>query len=693
MACSLYEPTLVELSATPSAILPGEQAVLRWTTTIDTGGALPIPGVTDYSLKLMPDNVDVTRFSSYLAAPTETTTYTLQLNRQGEISEAKVTVEVLPVNKAPLAKPLSLSTVQSSPLNLTLQGSDPDGDTLRFIITDAPTGGAVSSFNETTGTLTYTPEPGFTGKDTFSFAVSDGDLISTKATVLITVKAVPEEPEEPGQPEEPEEPEEPEQPEEPEEELDLFIDAPEADVSYTTRDKITLGASAFKGEEDISGAVNWSSDLDGSLGIGRTLEVRLTRGIHTLTAEVSQGEQSIQASVKITVLGPWTRQIGTAGIDVAYGVTTDSEGNVFVTGYTEDNLGGKSAGNDDLFLLKYDTEGTLIWKTQVGSSSYEFARDLATDAEGNIYMTGYTLGDLEGKNAGSYDLFIIKFDPSGKKLWTQQVGTNKTEHAYGIATDSKGNIYTTGFTNGNLEGTNAGLSDLFVLKYAPDGKLLWTRQFGTEQFEYARGIATDADDNVFIAGYTNGGLDGANSGNEDLFVIKYNAEGERLWTTQLGTATSDVAYGVATDVNGDAYIAGYTEGGLGGNELFVMKFSKDGNQLWTQRLGSTKTNYARGVATDADGNVYATGYTDGALDGNTSAGDFDIFFIKYNSNGSKLASWQLGTIGPDYAYSIATDAEGSAYVAGFTSGDLDGNVSSGGYDVFLLKYDRTGIKQ
>ena len=677
-ACSLYEPTLVDLSATPNAVLPGEQAVLRWTTTIDTGGSLPVPGVTDYTLKLMPDNVDVTRFSSYLAAPEETTTYTLQLKQGDNVSEAQVTVEVLPVNKAPLAAPLSLSTVQNKALDIRLEAKDPDGDTLHFIIVDAPTGGTVSSFDESAGTLSYTPEPTFTGQDTFSFAVSDGKLSSTKATVLISVKAVPNGPQ---------------QPESPGEDLVLFIDAPEADARYTTRDNITLGASAFKGEKDVSDEVTWSSNLDGDLGTGRTFNVRLSRGVHTLKAKLNQGEQSVEQSVEVDVTGPWTRQIGTDAIDVAYGVTTDTDGNVFVTGYTEDDLGGKSAGNDDLFLLKYDAEGTLVWKTQVGSSSYEFARDLATDPAGNIYMTGYTLGDLGGKNAGSYDLFVIKFGPSGKKLWAQQVGTSKTEHAYGIATDSKGNIYTTGFTNGNLEGSNAGLSDLFVLKYAPDGTLLWTRQFGTEQFEYARGIATDADDNVFIAGYTNGGLDGANSGNEDLFVIKYSAEGERLWTKQLGTATSDVAYGVATDINGDAYIAGYTEGGLGGNELFVMKFSKDGDQHWTRRLGSAKTDYARGVATDNEGNVYATGYTDGALDGNTSAGDFDIFFIKYDTDGAKKASWQLGTIGPDYAYSIATDNDGNAYVAGFTSGDLDGNVSAGGYDVFLLKYDRTGKKQ
>lgn len=668
-ACSLYEPSLVELTATPRSILPGEQAVLRWTTTIDTGGALPIPGVTDYQLMLMPDRVDVTRFSSYLAAPTETTTYTLQLTQQGKVSEAQVTVNVRPQNNPPSAKPLSLSTGSNEPLAVALNGSDPEGDALSYIIVDTPTNGELSDFDTDTGTLSYTPAPDFSGKDTFTFTVSDGGLSSPKATVLISVgTSVPDA-------------------------LDLFINAPEADTSYTTRDTITLSASAFQGEQDLSDQVSWASNLDGDLGIGQTLQVRLSRGVHTLSARVALGDASTEASVGVNVSGPWTRQLGTEGIDVAYGVTTDAEGNVFVTGYTEDNLGGESAGNDDLFLLKYDPEGTLVWKTQVGSSSYEFARDLATDAEGNIYMTGYTLGDLEGKNAGSYDLFILKFDALGKKLWTQQVGTSKTEHAYGVATDSKGNIYTTGFTNGSLEGSSAGYSDLFVLKHAPDGTLLWTRQFGTEQFEYARGVATDKDDNVFITGFTNGGLDGANSGNEDLFILKYSADGERLWTKQLGTATSDVAYGVATDLNGDAYISGYTEGGLGGNELFIMKFGGDGTQLWTQRLGSSRTDYARGVATDAEGNVYATGYTDGALDGNTSAGDFDIFFIKYDAFGNKKASWQLGTIGPDYAYSIATDAEGNAYVAGFTSGDLDGNVSAGGYDVFLLKYDQTGKKQ
>ena len=118
------------------------------------------------------------------------------------------------------------------------------------------------------------------------------------------------------------------------------------------------------------------------------------------------------------------------------------------------------------------------------------------------------------------------------------------DSAYGVATDSSGNVYVTGDTYKGLDGnTSAGNSDLFVVKYLDNGTKQWTKQLGTSSTDLADGVATDSSGNVYVVGYTYGGLDGnTNTGGSDLFVVKYNSSGTKQWTKQLGSSSPDYDY-------------------------------------------------------------------------------------------------------------------------------------------------------
>ena len=131
---------------------------------------------------------------------------------------------------------------------------------------------------------------------------------------------------------------------------------------------------------------------------------------------------------------------------------------------------------------------------------------------------------------------MIKYNPSGPKQWTTHLGTSSNERANGVSTDSSGNVYVAGYTQGELDGnSSAGHKDLFVVKYNASGTKQWTKQLGTSSTDYAYGVATDSSGNVYVAGTTAGGLDGNSSaGNYDLFVVKYNSSGTKQWTKQLG---------------------------------------------------------------------------------------------------------------------------------------------------------------
>jgi len=145
-----------------------------------------------------------------------------------------------------------------------------------------------------------------------------------------------------------------------------------------------------------------------------------------------------------------------------------------------------------------------------------------------------------------------------------------------------------------------------------------------------------------VTGYTYWGLDGnTNAGSNDAFLVKYLDNGTKQWTKQFGTSSTDLADGVATDSSGNVYLVGYTYGGLDGNtnsgasDLFVVKYNSSGTKQWTKQMGSSSRDYDYGVATDSSRNVYVSGDTYGGLDNNTSAGNADLFVVKYNSSGTK----------------------------------------------------------
>ena len=172
----------------------------------------------------------------------------------------------------------------------------------------------------------------------------------------------------------------------------------------------------------------------------------------------------------------------------------------------------------------------------------DYANGVATDSSGNVYVTGGTKGGLDGNtSAGNTDLFVVKYNSSGTKEWTKQLGSSGRDSANGITIDSSGNVYVTGVTFGGLDwNTSAGANDLFVVKYNSSGIKQWTKQLGTSSTDLANGVATDSSGNVYVAGGTYGGLDGnSGSGGNDFFVVKYNSSGTKQWTKQLGSSSPD----------------------------------------------------------------------------------------------------------------------------------------------------------
>lgn len=269
----------------------------------------------------------------------------------------------------------------------------------------------------------------------------------------------------------------------------------------------------------------------------------------------------------------WIRQFGTALVDLSYSVDVDDAGNVYLSGHSgkaaaeeerELSLLGQTL---DPWVAKYDSDGNQLWFQELEINGLSEAYGVVADGSERIYATGWTLGDFGEKNAGLYDTWLARLDSDGNLLWNQQFGSEDYEFPWGIDTDSQGNVYTTGWTLGDLGNVNAGSYDPWLAKYDSDGNQIWTRQFGTSGDDgtgtFFGGIEVDLNDDIFVTGYTDGNLGGDSAGSYDAWVAKYDSDGNQIWTRQFGTPEFDYAGSISADNAGNLYVTGLTGGSLG----------------------------------------------------------------------------------------------------------------------------------
>lgn len=348
----------------------------------------------------------------------------------------------------------------------------------------------------------------------------------------------------------------------------------------------------------------------------------------------------------------------------------DADGNTLVAGTTWDSLNGPQQGLGDVFLRKYDAAGAILWTRQLGTTNYDENFSMAVDASGNAFITGRTRGALDGTNQGDYDTYLSKFDTSGTPLWTRQLGSNSYDYSYAVALDPTGNPLITGATGGPLCGPHRGGSwDVFLIKYDTSGTVLWKNQLGTGGMDGGNSLAVDTSGNVFISGYTGGPLAPPQHGYVDAFLAKYSATGALLSTKQFGTNTYNEAFAVAVDGTGNTFIAGrsldtWVAEHSGKSNAFLSKIDASGALAWTKELGATAScDEGLCLAVDALGNVFMSGYTDGSL-GGPNLGNADVFLTKFDTTGTPLWSEQLGTRGNDICSSLAVDSAGNLFLGG-----------------------------
>ncbi len=377
-------------------------------------------------------------------------------------------------------------------------------------------------------------------------------------------------------------------------------------------------------------------------------------------------------------------EFGTSQWDEGLSIINDSEGNLYITGFTRGNLYGEqnTTGKRDIFLTKFDKDNNQIWKRQFGTPEVDRGDAIAIDSENNIYIVGQTDGALNGNtHIGDIDVFLIKIDKFGNTIWTKQFGSIAEDKAYELDIDDDNNIYITGATLGTLRGNvSSGGKDIFLAKYNSNGNQIWLKQLGSAEWDKGTSVKV-YQNKIYLMGYTGGILEAGNHlGGIDVFIAKYNSDGYQIWLKQLGTEKEDTPKSM--DIKNDhIYITGILKE-VEDYDIFLMKTDVDGQMIWNKKFGTLETEGSEDLIVDEDENIYITGYTVGDFEVNY--GYSDIFLLKISSNGMLIRANQWGTETGDYAQSIAYD-NNYIYITGNSLGALPGNEHLGQEDIFFMK--------
>jgi hypothetical protein len=250
-----------------------------------------------------------------------------------------------------------------------------------------------------------------------------------------------------------------------------------------------------------------SNAPDGATGVsaapgGAPFVVGFTRG--ALSAErTTTDADAFLASYSAAGELIYTRQLGSAPgyDDFAQAVSASTDGTVFVAGRTFGALAGEALGSADAFVAKYSADGALLWARQFGTEDFDAAEGVSADAGGNVYVSGQTGGFLAGGPGtvvGSHP-FIAKYDSNGELLWEQQLDAATMGAATSVASDAQGSVFIAGYTSASFGGANLGAYDAFLAQFSEAGEQLWITQPGLADTDRASGVSTDGQGRALLA--------------------------------------------------------------------------------------------------------------------------------------------------------------------------------------------------
>ncbi|MDC3954665.1 MopE-related protein [Polyangium jinanense] len=428
----------------------------------------------------------------------------------------------------------------------------------------------------------------------------------------------------------------------------------------------------------------------------------------------------------------WVRTFGNNQNQIGLAVATDAQGNgVFVGRFSgaitlPAPIGTLTAtGNDNLFVIKYNSTGTVVWAKKYGDAAGQDVTSVAIDSAGDVLIAGEFLGTINfggtalTSNNGSRDIFVAKLAAAtGDHVWSQAIANAYTQEEASVAVDAADNVYVSGTFSSNLTiGANVispiagGGLEVFVAKLNKSGTPLWAKAITGPGTQYAYDLAVSPAGDIALAGAFQtsidfgGGKTLTSAGGYDIFVAKLDTMGNPIFVLGAGDGELQRANAVALDSAGNVLVTGEYNGSMdlgngtvtsgGSEDVFIAKYSPSGFHMWSKAMGGVSTQRGKDIAVDPFNNVIVTGQFWASTDfgkGNVSSnGEHDIFVAKYNPAGTAAWTKKFGGGLSESGETVAADGNAAVWLGGsYRSTNVlfgDGNftVNNGQEDVVLIK--------
>ena len=377
--------------------------------------------------------------------------------------------------------------------------------------------------------------------------------------------------------------------------------------------------------------------------------------ISSNTAELN--DSSLEKSsfdMKVLWAYPW----GGYESDVGQDIAIDAEGYIYTTGYTNG-----SSGKCDLVLYKFDTDGTKIWNTTWGGPDDDCGLGVTVDSRGFIYCTGFTEIVADGRR----DLILIKFDSAGELIWNTSYHLGDYALGFSVAIDSDDDVYVVGYEGYLRVVINVTLWDysLRLIKFNSNGNFIWGRQFGEINFtnsirEYGYGIAIDSDDFIYVTGFW---VNASEWWKQFLILVKFDAAGNQIWNVTWNEFSCIQGADVAIDSTGAIYCIG-----IGIDDFYLAKVDHNGDKSWVTTSAITNKSYGVipgymrcGITIDSHDLIYCTSTIE------NSTFSYDVVLTTFDSNGTKKWNSTWGGADEDVGWAITHDAADNIYIIGTTT--------------------------
>ena len=364
----------------------------------------------------------------------------------------------------------------------------------------------------------------------------------------------------------------------------------------------------------------------------------------------------------------WEKTFGWSNEDyneIGYSVQQTTDLGFIITGvelYTEDMPPYEDYS--DVYLIKTDSSGIEQWSKRFGEEYYnDGGYSVQQTTDGGYVITGYT----ESFGNGSADVYLIKTDGNGTEQWSQTFGGASSDYGMSVQQTIDGGYIITGYTWSIANGDY-----IYLIKTDGSGIEQWSQTFGGASSDYSYSVQQSTDGGYIITGYTYS----FGNGSADVYLIKTDGNGIEQWSQTFGGTDADGGTSVQKTTDGGYIITGYTH-----SNLYLLKTDGNGTEQWNQTFGGTGYDGGSSVQQTTDGGYIITGYTSSF--GN---GDFDVYLIKTDGNGTEQWSQTFGGTSNDYGMSVQQTTDGGYIITGYTESFGNGNDE----DVYLIKTDGSG---